>query len=153
MDSDLSAVAKVLAERWTLTTRGLNVKAFPACYAVHPAGEAAVEIHASGVHPDTIVDVAVTVQPSGLTGPIHHHPETADQARFSMEYTVAAALVDGHLGVESFNDDRVSRAPVRRLMSVVRTFESAAPPYGPAAYDRWYATVENRARAGPRGLR
>lgn len=141
-DSDLDTVAPVLEERWTLSTRGVNVKAFPACYAVHPAGEAAVEIAGAGPRPETIADVTVTVQPTGLTGPIHHDPVTADQARFSMEYTVAAALLDGRLGTESFEDDRVNRAPVRKLMSLVQSQEAAVPPFGPTAYERWYATVE-----------
>ncbi|MYR76049.1 MULTISPECIES: MmgE/PrpD family protein [unclassified Streptomyces] len=141
-DPDLTAVAPVLKERWTLSTRGLNVKAFPACYAVHPAGEAALEIRDHGLDPDSVTDVTVTVQPTGLTGPIHHDPVTADQARFSMEYTVAAALADGRLTADSFDDAQVTRPALRRLMATVRTAEAAVPPFGPPDFTRWYATVE-----------
>lgn len=142
VDPDLGAVAPVLDERWTLVRRGLNVKAFPACYAVHPAGEAALEIRRAGVDPQSVVDVAVTVQPTGLTGPIHHDPTTANQARFSMEYTVAAALLDGVLDVDSFSDARVSQPAARRLMALVHSSEAARPPFGPADFERWFAVVE-----------
>jgi 2-methylcitrate dehydratase PrpD len=142
VDSDLRKVAPVLSERWTLTTRGLNVKAFPACYAVHPAGEAAISIRQGGLDVDSVVDISITVQPTGLTGPIHHQPATANQARFSIEYTVAAALADGVLDINSFTDAQVVRAPVRRLMAAVRIAETETPPFGAPAYERWFATVE-----------
>lgn len=140
LDSDLSKVDEVLAERWTVTTRGMNVKRYPACYAVHPAGDAALSL--GSLDPIAIERIHITVQPTGLTGPIHHRPVTGNQSKFSIEYTVAAALVDGKLDLETFTDAHVSDPLIQSLIPKVTTAESVEPPEGPADYEKWYATVE-----------
>ena len=148
-DSDLSQVDAVLGERWTLTTRGLNVKRYPACYAVHPAGDAALEIAATASPtPDEIAGIVITVQPTGLTGPIHHRPVTGNQSKFSIEYTVAAALVDGRLELDSFTDAHVTDEAIQSLIPKTRIAESPIPPVGPQGYEKWYATVDVETTGG-----
>jgi 2-methylcitrate dehydratase PrpD len=121
---------------------GLNVKQIPACYAVHPAAQAASALHAKGIDTETIASIDVTVQPTGLVGPIHHLPETGLQAKFSLEYTVAAALADGPPTLIAFTDASVQRPELQDLLRKVRPHESPVPPAGPAEFARWYATVE-----------
>jgi 2-methylcitrate dehydratase PrpD len=50
---------------------------------------------------------------------IHHHPETGLQARFSIEYAAATALLDQDHGLASFTDEAVRRPGARRLMDLV----------------------------------
>lgn len=141
-DPDLSKVAEVLDERWTVTTRGMNVKRYPACYAVHPAGDAALELRsAENLRHEDIREIRITVQPTGLTGPIHHRPTTGNQAKFSIEYTVAAALVDGTLDLDTFTDAHVTDEAIQDLIPKTHIAESAVPPAGPGEYEKWYATV------------
>ncbi|MFF1253910.1 MmgE/PrpD family protein [Pseudarthrobacter sp. NPDC058329] len=142
VNPDLAKVEPVLEERWTVTTKGLNVKRIPACYAVHPAAEAASALHEEGIDASSIVAVDVTVQPTGLVGPIHHRPETGLQAKFSLEYTVAAALAAGQPTLNAFTDASVQRPELQDLLRKVTTRESAVPPAGPREFSRWYATVD-----------
>ncbi|MFJ4172077.1 MmgE/PrpD family protein [Paenarthrobacter sp. NPDC089714] len=152
VNPDLRKVEPVLEERWTVTTRGLNVKTFPACYAVHPAARAASELRGQVLDIEAIESVDVTVQPTGLVGPIHHRPETGLQAKFSLEYTVAAALADGPPTLKTFTDATVQRTDLQQLLRRVRTHENPVPPTGPEEFTRWYATVEVHFNDGDRKI-
>lgn len=142
VDPDLSKVQKVLAGPWTLQRYGLNVKQFPACYAVHPAANAASRIARTGIKTAEIAKIEVTVQPTGLVGPIHQRPVTGLQAKFSMEYTVAAALLDQQLGLETYEDHSVLRPRAQELLKKVQTSESEFPPEGPQDFEKWFAVVQ-----------
>jgi len=52
---------------------------------------------------------------------IHHQPDTGLQAKFSLEYAAAAALLDGYPGFASFTDQAVRRPAARRLTGLVET--------------------------------
>jgi 2-methylcitrate dehydratase PrpD len=50
---------------------------------------------------------------------VHHRPKTPLEAKFSMEYCVAAALLDGHVDLATFTGDKVMRPQARELMAKV----------------------------------
>lgn len=141
VNPDLTKVEEVLARRWALRDFGLNVKQFPACYAVHPAASAGSDIARMGISMSDITDIEVEVQPTGLVGPIHHEPKTGLQGKFSIEYTVAAALKDRELGLSTYEDHAVLRPELQRLLSLVRAVESDVPSVGPRDFEKWFAVV------------
>jgi len=51
----------------------------------------------------------------------NHAPANALEAKFSIEFAVAAALVARRVGLRELTDEFVSRAPVQRAMTKVRT--------------------------------
>jgi len=57
---------------------------------------------------------AVTLQPL-----IHDRPRTGLEGKFSLQYAVAAALLDGFPGAESFTDPAVTRPEAQRLVRCV----------------------------------
>jgi 2-methylcitrate dehydratase PrpD len=50
---------------------------------------------------------------------IHHRPKTAEEAKFSMEYCMAVALLDGKAGLEQFKTERVVEPEVQQLCTRV----------------------------------
>ena len=50
---------------------------------------------------------------------IHHSPETGLEGKFSLEYGIAAALLDGDPGFDSFSDAAVRRPEAVRLARAV----------------------------------
>jgi 2-methylcitrate dehydratase PrpD len=52
---------------------------------------------------------------------VHHRPATPAQAKFSMEYCLAVAALDGDCGLNQFTDERVDRADVQDLLKRVTT--------------------------------
>jgi 2-methylcitrate dehydratase PrpD len=126
---------------------GLNVKLYPCCYYVHAAAEAAIELGRKLSDPAAVAGVEVVVQPGGLAPLIHHRPVDGTQAKFSMEYVVAACLLDHELTLGSFQTSRVQRPDAQELLRLVEptTANEAGSEPGDA-----YAEVTVRTRDGRR---
>jgi len=93
-----------------LTPYGLALKPNPACGATHPGIEAAAQL--SGVFAvDRIKRVRVGVAEMALNPLIYDRPTTPLEAKFSMQYCVAAALLDGKVNLQTFTTER-QRDPV-----------------------------------------
>lgn len=98
---------------------GLAVKLAPCCYALQRPIHAARLLREQGVAVDRIVDLDVAA-PAGTVQPlIHRRPETGLQAKFSLEYAVAATLIESYPGFATFSDPAVRRPEVRRLVQLV----------------------------------
>ena len=92
---------------------GLAIKLHPCCYALQRPISAlrGVTGEVRSIHVRT---------PAASTQPlIHHRPATGLQGKFSMEYAIAAALLDGRPGFASFTDAAVRRPEAQRLISLV----------------------------------
>nr|WP_296766869.1 MmgE/PrpD family protein [Rhodococcus sp. (in: high G+C Gram-positive bacteria)] len=126
----------------------LNVKRFPCCYYTHSAIEAALEVFARGQDAGRIDSVSIAVQPGCLAPLVHPRPNDGSQAKFSMPYVIAAALLDGHIDLDSFTDGSVRRTGVKQLMTKVSVRESESPPLGAPATGGPFAVVSVRYRDG-----
>ena len=73
------------------------------------------------VHADDVRCVTVTAPQAALQPLIHHRPVTGLEGKFSLEYAVAAALLDERPGLASFEDPAVVRPEARALIERVRT--------------------------------
>jgi 2-methylcitrate dehydratase PrpD len=81
------------------------VKRFPACLMTHTALEAVLELRRRhGIRSNDVAGVTVWTQRAAarLDDPA---PRSAEAAQYSIPYTVAAALVDGALGVDRMIED------------------------------------------------
>jgi 2-methylcitrate dehydratase PrpD len=97
---------------------GLAIKLFPCCYAmqrpIHAVRAALGGIAAADVAAVHVATPAGTVQPL-----IHHRPRTGLEAKFSLEYAIAAALLDDFPSFASFTDAGVGRPAAAAIMEAV----------------------------------
>jgi 2-methylcitrate dehydratase PrpD len=103
---------------------GLAIKVFPCCYALQRpicAIQSIKPLDASTVRQVVVRTPAAAVQPL-----IHHRPSDGLAAKFSLEYGVAAALLDPRTGFASFADDAVRRPTAQSLLRLVDLESSAA---------------------------
>lgn len=142
VDGDPAKVVDTLERRWALLEDGINVKKYPCCYNTHRTADAtlalAPKLHAAL---DTVTGVQVTVEPGGDAPLIRHRPVTGLEAKFSAEYVVAAALLDGQISLSSFTDAAVRRPEAQRLLRKVAITGSATPPFGDATFGWGYSVV------------
>src|SRR5690606_28974793 len=68
------------------------------------------------VDPETIAFVRARVLPNGLRPLLYKRPKTGLEGKFSMEYAIATALIDGDVGFGSFTDEAVNRPEVGQLI-------------------------------------
>ncbi|WP_390479670.1 MmgE/PrpD family protein, partial [Frankia casuarinae] len=103
---------------------GLAIKIFPCCYALQRPISALREHLPADVVASGITAIEVST-PEGAVQPlIHHRPRTGLQGKFSLEYAIAAALLDPHPGFGSFTDLAVTRPEAQRLLQLVAVTET-----------------------------
>lgn len=120
-----------------------GIKRYPACYGTHRAIDAVLELRdeLAGKTPDSI---RVTVHPQGTDPLLPYAPQNGNQAKFSLEYAVAVAIVRGDVTFQDFTDEAFADRRVRDLMAVVEVLESPVPPLGDPLTREPYATVQMR---------
>jgi 2-methylcitrate dehydratase PrpD len=109
---------------------GLAIKVFPCCYALQRPICAVASI--KPLDPSSIVRIDVRTPSASVQPLIHHRPMDGLAAKFSLEYGIAAALLDGRTGFASFRDDAVRRPAAQDLLRVV-TIDTADSSAAPAA--------------------
>lgn len=125
-----------------LDTEGLNVKLYPCCYYIHCAADALLDLVAEGLRADDVERLLVTVQPGGLAPVIHARPTTGLQGKFSIEYAMAAVLLDQRLVLRTFTDEQVQRHEAQELLRRVEKVEAEVPPVGGGPADGAFAVVQ-----------
>ena len=99
---------------------GLAIQIYPCCYALQRPISALAGL-AQGLAPEEVRRIVLRTPEATVAPLIHHRPDTGLQAKFSLEYAAAAALLDGYPGFASFTDEAVRRPPARRLTGLVET--------------------------------
>lgn len=126
--ADLGAASR-LGRDWGVLTPGLNLKRHPCCYAAHHAIDATLALReAHALTGGEIERIDVDVAPRGLTALIHDRPQTGLEAKFSLPYTLAVALVDGEVSLAKFTDACVGRVELQALLRKVHAREAAGDP-------------------------
>ena len=118
---DAGRILAGLGKHLALCSPGIEVKKYPCCGSTHQALDALFALlREAPVDPAQVEEVEVVVDFDPPRSLIHQDPHTALQGKFSMQYCVAAALVDGRIGLGTFTDAMVERPPVRALIPRVR---------------------------------
>jgi 2-methylcitrate dehydratase PrpD len=129
-DSSRATAGLGLGQPFELESPGLGIKRYPCCYGTHRAIDgmlSLIEHHALAASDVTRVEVTA---PAGELEPlIYPRPRSGLEGKFSMQYTLAAALVDGGVGLRTFEDDMVVRPAVQELLPriTVRAFAPGSP--------------------------
>ncbi|MBI4191086.1 MAG: MmgE/PrpD family protein [Betaproteobacteria bacterium] len=123
-----------LGQPWEMSEPGIYVKRWPCCYSNHRAvGGLFTLIEKHGLHADEITEVAIGFLPGSDASLISHEPTTGLEGKFSIEYVMAATLLDRKLTLETFTDAMLQRPQARELMRKVRRY--------PIADDKLYSGI------------
>jgi 2-methylcitrate dehydratase PrpD len=119
---DVDAQAADLGERWE--TLRIAFKPYPACHLMHGSLGAVADLLGS-VRPDEIEDILVWVPAAGLPlvlepADTKFAPRSEYEAKFSLQYSAAAMLVHGQVGVRSYTDEAIADPLVLELARKVR---------------------------------
>ena len=138
MDSERPAAALAdslsdLGARWELLETGVTVKLYPSCAATHPPLDGLLDLTRRHGFTDEDVDaIDVEVDSMTLRLLIHDRPSSSLEAKFSMPFCAAAAVVFGHPTIETFDvacirDRRVQALMPRVTLRANPAFDAAAP--------------------------
>ncbi|HYH31942.1 MAG TPA: MmgE/PrpD family protein [Pseudonocardia sp.] len=104
-----------------LVPDGLAIKLHPCCYALQRPISAARALPQAAV--GDVSRIRVRTPAAALQPLIHAAPRTGLEGKFSLQYAVAAALLDGFPGAGSFTDAAVTRPEAQRLVGLVEVEE------------------------------
>jgi 2-methylcitrate dehydratase PrpD len=130
---DFARSASDLGMRWEIEDTGISVKLYPSCAATHPPLDVLLDLvrgHALKAEGIDSIDVEVDTMTPRLL--IYDRPQTGLEAKFSMPFCAAAAVVFGHPTIDAFDDAHIRDASVQALMPRVTlranpAFDAAAP--------------------------
>jgi 2-methylcitrate dehydratase PrpD len=98
---------------------GLAIKLYPCCYALQRPLAAAADL--GPLDATRVRHIRLRTPACSLAPLIHHRARTGLEGKFSLEYGLAAALIDRCPGFDSFSDAAVARAEAARLAEAVET--------------------------------
>jgi 2-methylcitrate dehydratase PrpD len=119
---DLEPQLADLGERWE--TPRIAFKAVPACHFIHGSLGATASLVGS-VDPDEIEEIVVTVPEAGVSLVLEPAeskvaPRTDYEGKFSLQYSTAAMLVHGRVGLATYTPDALADDRVLGLARKVR---------------------------------
>jgi 2-methylcitrate dehydratase PrpD len=99
---------------WRVVTPGYAIKMFPSQFGTHFVITAGLELHRQ-------IDDPATIRRVTLVGPVMPYvnrpaPETGLSGKFSFQYVLAAALLDGKVGIGTFTDAMLRRPDLQTLL-------------------------------------
>ncbi len=97
---------------------GYAIKIFPAKFSTHYAITAALMARPQIPSPDAIRNVRIVA--ADVPSSDRPHPRSGLDGKFSLQYTAAVALLDGHAGLSSFTDERLARADMQVLLRKIQ---------------------------------
>ena len=112
----LEALSK-LGDGFELFRSGIQFKKYPCCGSTHAPIDAALKLKKQyGFSVDQIEEVRIAMNPRRR--PHVDRLQVTDQlsAKFSVQYTVAAALADGAVQIAHFTDDAIQRVDLQALL-------------------------------------
>jgi 2-methylcitrate dehydratase PrpD len=132
---DLEPQLADLGSRWE--TPRIAYKPYPACHFIHGSLGATASLLPE-LSPGEVDEIVVTVPEAGVSlvlEPVAAKvaPRTEYEAKFSLQYSTAAMLVHGQVGVRSYTDEAIADPRVRELAEKVR-YETKVFPSYPAAF-------------------
>jgi 2-methylcitrate dehydratase PrpD len=102
---------------WDILKPGLVFKRYPCCSGSHPAIDCLLDmLHETPFLPDQLESIRVGVSLLGPRELVCHMPTTVTEAKFSMEFALAAAVRYGRVGLEQFTSSCLNDPQVRELI-------------------------------------
>lgn len=133
---DVATTLDTLGRDWLIEKLALNIKKYPTVGASQRTIDALLALRAGrSIDPGAVREAIPQVSLRHAAVMPFHAPTTALEAKFSLEFAVAASVIRGKVGLAELNDSFVQSAEVQALMRKVRvtTTDEVDPDYPGAA--------------------
>jgi 2-methylcitrate dehydratase PrpD len=124
---DRTSPTKVGSE-WRILSQGLSVKKYPLCYCTHRALDGALDLLAKeAVSAKDVKSVVVSTSRRNSMILRNARPQTGLEAKFSMQFAMASAIVAKRAGLDELTDAFVQRPEVQALLPKVKVAPDDRP--------------------------
>jgi 2-methylcitrate dehydratase PrpD len=99
---------------------GIGLKQYPSCGSTHSAIDAMLSLRAQhGLTPDQVASIESVTHARALAHTSRPRPKSGLDAKFSVQYCVSRALLDGEVTLKHFRDETVSEPAVQKILERV----------------------------------
>jgi 2-methylcitrate dehydratase PrpD len=102
---------------WRVVQPGYAIKMFPSQFGTHFVITAGLSVRPR--IPDVAAIRCVTLTAPQMSYVDRPHPDTGLSGKFSLQYTLASALLDGKVGIGTFTDARLNAPDMQMLLSKI----------------------------------
>ena len=131
-------IAADFGNPYSIVFPGIAIKIHPCCGLTHCPIDIALDLVAahniSGDQVEEVVVYGEELLPQVL---IHHQPKTGYQGKYSLEYTVAAAIIDRQIRIETFTDSAVNRPELQAFLTKIRCEVRSDSQWAPTRIHPW----------------
>ncbi len=118
---DRSRPADSLGKVLRILDNGISIKKYPMCFATHRVIDGLIDLaRKHDLRAEEVAEVHASISPTQASVLRNHTPVTALEAKFSLEFAVAAALVARNVGLAQLTDQFVNCPEVRNIAGKVR---------------------------------
>lgn len=144
---DLERGLPGLGDGWAIAEPGADMKLHPACGGLRGVVQAAIKLRKTSLSShEQIEKVTISVPERLLDTLFVDRPERGYGGKFSTRYSVAVALVDGDLTIDSFNDETLARKDIQDMMSRIQVLPKSGA--GLDRKERHYTPIRVYCRDG-----
>jgi len=126
---DFAKTTDNLGKPFDILDPGIRLKKYPCCGSTHSSLDAMARVlQEHKFRPEEVAGIVCTVDPDRIHVLVHPDPQTGLEGKFSLEYVLAAMVVDGGVSVGHFTDERVKDAKIRAFLPKIKTAKDPARP-------------------------
>jgi 2-methylcitrate dehydratase PrpD len=117
---DIAPIVEPWGNPWDIVDPGLAIKQYPCCGSTHPAIDAMLMlVRENDLTPSMVSRIESRTHPRRLAHTDRPDPKGALDAKFSVQYCLARALVSREVSIEHFEDGRYDEPEVRSVLARV----------------------------------
>jgi 2-methylcitrate dehydratase PrpD len=109
-----------IMEKFLIVESGVSIKPYPCCAEGHRCLDAILYLVSKhNISAEEVQSVECRTSDMVPKVMLRHRPQNAEEAKFSLEYCMAVALLDRKAGLEQFTTRRVNESKVQELLGRV----------------------------------
>jgi len=119
----LSKISEKLGNPYDIVFPGVNLKIYPSCSLTHPAIDAVLAlVKKYKVKPEDIAKIKCGVDYRVPKTLFYSQPQTGMEGKFSMEFSLAIAILDGTVKIAQYSNEKVRDQKTRDLMKKIEVY-------------------------------
>ena len=125
---DVERIVRGFADPFDIVEPGLGIKRYPCCGSSHQAIDALLELRGRhGLGPENVDHILSRTHARRLTHTFRPDPKSELDAKFSVQYVLARALMHGQVKIEHFEPGAHNDADTRAVMARITAEPYSSP--------------------------
>jgi 2-methylcitrate dehydratase PrpD len=121
------ALAALGSQPLEIDDSGIEVKKYPACYGIHRPLDGLFDLMAERSFAlEDVERIDIETSYGALAPLVRHPPRNGTEGKFSIEYTIAAAIADRGIRLSSYSDEAVTRRSIAPYLDRIAAREVTA---------------------------